>query len=251
MNIKKRQEVEKLLPWYNLGKLSTVEKAMVDKALLEDTSLKEQISLDNSMRSAVLDDPTLLDQSALETSSVRLDKLLAKIDTGTQKEAINKPAPKEAPQTKRLLAGVKSFFTDLLSGSSESFTYAVFAALAVVQLTLLMFFVVPSAMQDESYVNVANVAPDESQPLVNNNPVSNKDSSELVLLIAMKDNISFEGFTSETFGELKFDLLPNNYGFYRVRLNKKLSPKEIEVLKNELSHKSANILFVGEEIPSQ
>jgi hypothetical protein len=79
------------------------------------------------------------------------------------------------------------------------------------------------------------------------NPTSDKTASGLVLLVAMEDNIQIEGFISKTLGDIKFDLVPDNYGYYRFRLDRNLTRKEIEVLKNELSHKTKNVIFVGED----
>lgn len=234
------------MPWYNLGKLSANEESMVNEALIEDPSLKDQLALDKDIMTKVIADPKLLDRSAFESSTVRLDKVLAQLDEGTTKVTKKQAKPaKEKKPSVDLFAGVKSLFSGLLSGSSHSFTYAVFAALTVVQLGLLMFFVVPSTMQEQ---RADNFGPASGEPVVHaEGPSVDKNGSGLVLIISMKDNIKIEGFTSNTLGKLKFDLLPSDAGYYRVRLNKELSSKEIEVLKNELSHETAEVIFVGEE----
>jgi len=250
MNIKKRQEVVNLMPWYNLGKLSDAEKKLVDEALIEDSSLKDQLSLDQQIRATVVSDPALLDRSAFESSEIRLNKVLAQIDETVVKAIEPKAAPlaKEKESTQTAFHGVKAFFTNLLSGSSHSFTYAVFAALTVVQLALLLFFVVPSTMQINDGFDTA--AGEKSKLVPEPAPISLQDKvpSGLVLMIAIEDNIKVEGFVSKTFGDLELELIPDNYGYYRFRLNKDLTLEEIEVLKNELSHKTNNVIFVGEEL---
>lgn len=249
MNIKKRQEVVNLMPWYNLGKLSDAEKLLVDEALIEDSSLRDELSLDQDIRAKVVAEPDLLNKSAFASSEVRLNRVLAQIDETVVKPIEKKPAVavKEKVPTVSLFTGVKSFFTDLLSGSSHSFTYAVFAALTVVQLALLLFFVVPSTMQTQTS-DFTTASGEESKivPAPTMNTASDKTSG-LVLLVAMEDNIQIEGFISKTLGDIKFDLVPDNYGYYRFRLDRKLTRKEIEVLKNELSHKTKNVIFVGED----
>lgn len=249
MNIKKRQEVVNLMPWYNLGKLSAAERSMVDEAINENPSLKEQLTLDQHIRAKVVADPKLLNRSAFETSSIRLDKVLAKIDETVVKSIEPKLATviKAKRDPLNLLMGVKSFFNSLLSGSSHSFTYAVFAALTVVQIALLLFFVVPSTMQNTSEFSTASNGETKliQEPTLTE-PID-KAASGLVLLVAMEDNIQIEGFISKTLGNIKFDLVPDNFGYYRFRLNRNLTLDEIEVLKNELSHKTKNVIFVGED----
>jgi hypothetical protein len=248
MNIKKRQEVVNLMPWYNLGKLSDAEKLLVEEALIEDSSLKDELSLDQDIRAKVVAEPDLLNKSAFASSEVRLNNVLAQIDDTVVKSIEKKPevAVKENVPTVSLFTGVKSFFTDLLSGSSHSFTYAVFAALTVVQLALLLFFVVPSTMQTRAEYSTASGEESKIVPAPTMNTPSDKTSG-LVLLVAMEDNIQIEGFISKTLGDIKFDLIPDNYGYYRFRLDRNLTRKEIEVLKNELSHKTKNVIFVGED----
>ena len=253
MNIKKRQEVINLMPWYNLGKLSDAEKFMVDEALIKDPSLREQLSLDEDIMTKIVADPKLLDRSAFESSSVRLDKVLAQLDGSVAAKPVSEPV-QAAPKKQRspgVLTRVKSYFMDLLAGSSHSFTYAVFAALTVVQLALLMFFVVPSTMQKNADYTTASDGESKLAQAPALAPSTDNKISGLVLLVTMEDNIQTEGFTSKTLGDIKFDILPDDYGYYRVRLNKTLTPKEIEVLKNELSHKNAKVIFVGEEFQSQ
>ena len=249
MNIKKRQEVVNLMPWYNLGKLSDAEKSLVEEALIEDSSLRDELSLDQNIRSKVIADPNLLDKSAFASTDARLNKVLAQIDETVVKQLDNKTkaVAKEKTATPSPFAGVKSFFTDLLSGSSHSFSYAVFAALTVVQLALLLFFVVPSTMQKTSEFTTASGEPSTPAQAPSMQTTSDKTASGLVLLVAMEDNIQIEGFISKTLGDIKFDLVPDNYGYYRFRLNRNLTLEEIEVLKNELSHKTKNVIFVGED----
>ena len=246
MNINNRQEIINLMPWYNLGKLSDAEKAMVDEALTQDPALKEQLTLEKEMMSKVVADPKILDKSAFESNAARLNNVLSQIDdivaqsTPAKKKVVLEPTK----ETISIFAGVKSFFTGLLTGNSHSFTYAVFATLTVVQLGLLMFFVAPSAMQDRSEFITSSAETNLAQePVV----TEANEVSELVLLITVENNLQVEGFTSETLGEVKLEILPSNYGYYRVRINKKRTPEEIEVLKNELSHKTSNVIFVGQE----
>ena len=250
MNIKKRQEVVNLMPWYNLGKLSDAEKTLVDEALTEDPSLKDQLSLDQQIRATVVTDPSLLDRSAFESSDLRLNKVLAQIDETVVKSIEPKATPvaKEKEATQSPFDSVTSFFTNLLSGSSHSFTYAVFAALTVVQLALLLFFVVPSTMQSNDGFNTASGEKGKIVPEPAPMTLQDRAPSGLVLMIAIEDNIKIEGFISKTFGDLELELIPDSYGYYRFRLNKDLTREEIEVLKNELSHKTNNVIFVGEEL---
>jgi len=252
MNIKKRQEVINLMPWYNLGKLSDAEKTMVDEALSEDASLREQLSLDQDIMSKVLADPKLLDRSAFESSDIRLDKVLSLIDETVVTKLASKPqvVAKEKQPSVSMLTVIKSFFADLLTGSSHSFTYAVFAALTVVQLALLMFFVVPSTMQDNDFIDGYAPVTEDKKVIVPEPAGANIDSS-LDLEIMMKDNIVIEGFPNESIGDLELELLPNSDGKYHIRPSRKLKPAEIEVIKNGLLDDTAEVKFAGEGLQSQ
>ena len=253
MNIKKRQEVINLMPWYNLGKLSDAEKAMLDEAFAEDPSLKEQLDLDHEIMSKVLADPKLLDRSAFESSTIRLEKVLAQIDDTVVTKIPEKQRTiiKDEVQTTGLTMRVKLFFADLLSGSSHSFTYGVFAALSVVQLALLVFFVVPSSslVKDDNHYT-SNDLIDGKPRLVQGPEATESDNipNGLVLPLPLKDNILIEGFHSDTLGDLKLklEMVPGSDGHYTVRLNRELTQQEAEVIENELSHKTAKIVFVGE-----
>jgi len=247
MNIKKRQEIINLMPWYSLGKLSEPEKIMIDEALSDDSSLREQLNLDQDMMSKVLANPELLNRSAFESSTIRLDKVLAQIDETVVTKLANKPQAlvREKRQSATLIADIKSFFTDLLTGSSHNFVYAVFAAITVVQLSLLLF-IVPLTKDSNDY----GVASD-GKAIIAPPPITDNKASGLVLVIAMEDNTQVEDIDSKTLGKIKLDLLPNNLSFYRAHLKRKLTPEDTEVLKDELSHKTANVIFVGEEFQSQ
>ena len=243
-----KQEVINLLAWYNLGKLSDDEKNMVESALKEDPSLREQLSIEKSMAALIKEDKTLLDQSLFEDSQSRLDGVLAKIDLleGTQaatKPVVAKKATVATAEKQSYFAQLKAKFDDLLASSSHSFTYAVFAALTVVQLGLLVFFIVPSVnMEAEGEYYTAS-----ADTQVTNNPVQNVAvEGGTVLIIGMQGHIRLDGITSLS-SDVKIDLLPSASGYYRVRVNKKLSNIELQELKNELSKKHGAIQFIGEE----
>lgn len=201
MNIKKRQEVINLMPWFNLGKLSPEEKSMVESALIEDPSLKGQLTLDQDIMARIIADPTLLDKSAFAPSTVRLEKVLAQIDETVVKKIADKAeiVVKKERQPISMFAGVKSFFTDLISGSSHSFTYAVFAALTVVQLALLMFFVAPSVMQ-EDIIKPTDPITAAGEPTMF---VPDPSATNIVVIsIIMKDNVKINDITKVLDNEL-------------------------------------------------
>lgn len=221
MNIKKRQEVINLMPWYNLGKLSADEKSMVETALLEDPSLNDQLKLDQDVMARIIADPKLLDKSAFAPSTVRLDKVLAQIDASVVKEIASKAksATKKETKSVSMFAGVKSFFESLLSGSSHSFTYAVFAALTVVQLALLMFFVVPATsiqINDDGY-NSANGEKSEIFDAKSLESIMIKNASGLVLNVTIKDNVK----TDDIIKVLKNDWWSQKIESFKIEGDKK------------------------------
>jgi hypothetical protein len=247
-----KQEVINLLAWYNLGKLSDDEHTMVEKALKEDPTLKEHLLIEQSMATLVKEDKTLLDQSLFENSQSRLDNVLAKIDIleGTQTvaktETIKQATPVATEEKQSIFAQLKTKFDDLLTSSSHSFTYAVFAALTVVQLGLLVFFIVPSVNMDTEGEYYTASADTQMIDKVDNSVRKASKAGGIVLLIGMENHIKLEGIRSLP-SDVKIDLLPSTSGYYRVRVNKKLSEIELQELKNELSKKHGAIQFIGEE----
>ena len=261
MKTNSKQEAISLLPWYSLGKLTDSENKIVEAALKEDPSLKEQLLTEQSMISIVNEDKSLLDASLFEDTQSRLDNVLAKIDImeGTQAATATKPAAaveavkpaiekaktiKKTEKKESLISQLKAKLDEMLGSSSHSFTYAVFAALTVVQLGLLVFFIVPSVNMDkESEFYVASA---ESQMV--NEPIETMppEQAGMVLIISMAGNISLDGITSLS-SDVQIDFLPNDEGYYKVRVNKKLSQTELQELKNELSKKHGTIQFIGEE----
>jgi len=204
------------MPWYNLGKLSADDKSMVESALIEDPSLKDQLTLDKDLMAKVVAKPDLLDKSAFASSAIRLERVLAQIDEASAPKTAKKPEPTTKENSKSsvsMFAGVKSFFTELISGSSHSFTYAVFAALTVVQLALLMFFVVPSTMKSDEGIN-AGLAESETTIIEEPTVELKKNPTNLFMRFTMKDNVK------------KGDII------------------EVEVLRNELPHKIENVKVV-------
>lgn len=242
-----KQEVINLLPWYNLGELSGDEKQMVEKALIDDPSLKEHLLIEQSMVALIKEDKTLLDQSLFDDTQSRLDGVLAKIDLleGVQQTSKTKSNTTTTVEKISLFSQLKTKFDDLLTSSSQNFTYAVFAALTVVQLGLLVFFIVPSVNMEgegEYYVASADV-----QTLGTPSKALTKKGGT-VLLISVPGHIKLDYITSLS-SDVRIDLLPSTDGYYRVHVSKKLSETELQELKNELSKKHGTIQIIGEESP--
>jgi hypothetical protein len=248
MNNNLKQEVINLLPWYHLGKLTDDENALVEEAITNDPSLKEASLAEQQMMSEVQADKNLLDGSIFDGSTSRLDSVLAKLDQ------LEQPAPPAEPkkrsavvQKPSIFEQIKDYFDNLLSGNSRSFTYAVFAALTVVQLALLVLFIVPSDNMPQgegSSYGLASYSEQTEQAAVQPKPAS---TSQMTLLIGMNSHFKAEGFNEILGSKVDAELMPDSDGFYRIRLDKKLSAREIEDLEHELSKKHGKIWFIGEE----
>jgi len=241
MKTKTQQEVISLLPWYNLGKLSDDERAMIENALEEDTSLKEHLLIEQSMSASIKDDKTLLDLSLFDSSESRLTNVLAKIDlleeskeVSTQQVVTQKAVELEVKQS--IFAKLKLKLDDLLTSSSHNFTYAVFAALTVVQLGLLVFFIVPSA----------NMGPESEFEVASSDTHNMLPSTGVILLFDIGGHINLGGTTRLSNGA-KINLLPGASGYYRVQVSKTLSKIELQELTNELSKKHGDVKYMGEE----
>ena len=249
MDTNTKQQVRTLLPWYHLGKLSDTEKALVDKATLEDTALRDELALEAEMIKLTRADKTVMDGSALESAQVRLNSVLAKIDAlETTAEQVTEPAQVNLTPAPTLFARIKEYADNLLTGNSHSFSYAVFAVLTVVQLGLLMFFVLPSANITSEYGLASYTESSTSNQVVK----APTDTDHTVLLIGLSENIHYDRIEAlfSAVENVQAELLPDDAGFYRVRLNKKLTAAELEGLENELSKKHASIWFVGEQFPN-
>lgn len=251
MNNKLKQEVINLLPWYHLGKLTDEENTLVEEALANDPSLEAEAIAEQTMMSLVQDDKSLMDGSIFDGTTSRLDNVLAKLDGLEQQTAPTAAEPKQ--QTTKaskpsIFAQIKESFDNLLLGNSRSFTYAVFAALTVVQLALLVLFIVPSdniGQEEESSYGLASYnGQTEQRPPATAKPTS---AGQMVLLIGMNTHFKAEGFDEIIGSDVEVKFLPDSDGYYRVRINKKLSEQEIEDLKHELSKKHGTIWFIGEE----
>ena len=248
-----KQEVINLLPWYHLGKLTDDEKAIVEEALANDPSLKEAAVAEQTMMNRVQADKSLMDGSIFADPTSRLDNVLAKLDGLEQKVAPAAAEPEQKAVTTQkvsVFAQIKEYFDNLLLGNSRSFTYAVFAALTVVQLALLVLFIVPSdniGNGEQSSFGLASYnGQSVQQPPA---PAKPSSASQMVLLIGMNTHFKAEGFNEIIGSDVEVKFLPDSDGYYRVRINKKLSEQEIEDLKHELSKKHGTIWFIGEETP--
>jgi len=251
MNNNLKQEVINLLPWYHLGKLTDEENTLVEEALANDPSLKEVSVAEEKMMRSVQADKTLMNGSIFEDPTARLDSVLAKLD-GLEQAAPVATQEQETPAvvTKKasVFAQIKDYLDELLSGNSRSFTYAVFAALTVVQLALLVLFIVPSDNIDHEGRSSYGLASHDTQA-VEQPSVASAPSGQMVLLIGMNSHFNAAGFDEIIGDNVEVKFLPDSHGYYRVRVNKKLSEQEIEELKHELSKKHGTIWFIGEETP--
>lgn len=253
MNTKLKQEVMNLLPWYHLGKLTDEEKKLVENAFQEDPTLKQASLFEKEMMMTVQADNTLLDGSMFDATTSRLDNVLAQIDLLEQPEknqSVTPPQTMESPATQKpgILSQLKDYFDNLLSGNSHSFTYAVFAALTVVQLALLVLFIVPSDNIGNEPQTTYDLASFEQQQML---VKPNSSAPQMVLLIEMEKPFKAEGFSEMLGNNVEVDILPDSSGYYRIRVNKQLSAQEIEELTNELSKKHGKIWIIGEDATPQ
>lgn len=254
MDTKSKQEVMSLLPWYQLGKLNDEETALVEKAFQTDPSLKHASELEATMMRQVKADKTLLDGSIFDETNSRLDSVLARIDAleQTSTETTKDAASLTSPVKPGLLAQLKDYINGLLTGNSQNFTYAVFAALAVVQLSLLVLFILPSDnLSPSKETTYYDLASHDVKSVGDSQQVATPATSagQTVLLISMESHFKAQGFSEILGSDVEVELLPPDNGIYRVSINKQLSTQEIEELEHELSKKHGPIFFIGAEMP--
>lgn len=238
-------EALRLVPWYATGALSTDERAYIKEQLKKHPSLKKYIAEEQEIIDIVDEDKSLLDLSALEPTTVRLEKVLEKMENLSQdstsdfsEELSNAealPIDKESSQTS-LGNKIRELTNSIFFGDNNSFKYASFASITVF-LALLVAFISPLIKNDSGAVfHPASEKANESG--------KHTGTQLLVGIKTETHNTWLTDFLKRN--DASLSKVPAKNGLYHINLNEKLNTDEIKSLLDQLNSQKEVIWFAGE-----
>ncbi|WP_020393530.1 hypothetical protein [Thiolinea disciformis] len=162
-------EARLLLPWSLTGQLDKEEQAIVDAALEASTELRVEYAQEERMLRTVRENTSLLELSAMDTTELRLNKLLSRIDKEPAQavaNAVDDAATNLSPAIPSTWTKLKQTWNALWQGSSDGRTTwmtpanAVLSVLVLSQLALAgMYLVKPT--KTETLYTVASVSSEQ------------------------------------------------------------------------------------------
>lgn len=173
------EEARLLLPWYITGKLSEPEKQRVEDALANDPDLQADYQRERQMVSMIRENASLLELTAVDSTSQRLGKLLKRIE---------REAPAESPiqYTKPEQHKASPIQSSLLQRLREWFDFswltpanAAFATLLAIQIGVAGWFTYLNATKPETIYTSASVIEDTT---------TSRKPGSMTLLVDFKDD---------------------------------------------------------------
>ena len=149
------EEARLLLPWYITGKLTEPEKELVERMLEQHPTLKAEYEREVTLVDLIRENHSLLQLTAVDTTSKRLDKLMRRIERETQVDAVMSEPAKSTTDTvgaphpaattvlpPRLFGGLWQFLQNWMS-FKDGFApaNAVFASLLALQVGFVGWYV--------------------------------------------------------------------------------------------------------------
>lgn len=234
MNIKSNknnipEEAIQLLPWYATGWLSSEERDYVKEILSESPELQELLLAEHEMIRAVKEDKSLLEHTFLESTEIRLESVLKKIDLEPSNKIERKTSVDVASKLKEL---VSTFF----SGNVTKTQYAAFAAISTLSIALLFAFISPLVKEK----NIFHPATVETTMRKNTGDVT-------ILLIGTNvppNNPQLLKVLNEAHATI--DVIPGRDGMYSVSLPERLNSQQANKLVEELLMHKDLFWFAGE-----
>lgn len=220
----------RLLPWYATGWLTPKERSYVKEKLLEFPELQEQLLAEHRIIDIIKEDKSLLDESALEPSELRLKKVLKKIDVETTFVQVSKP---KVALITRLKQAVDSF----LSGGTTKIQYAGIAAVSTLSIALLFAFISPLVKQQNNIFHPATVE----------TPGKERAENVTKLLVGLSTSPDAPELL-RTLREVhaKINPVSGKDGMYRISLSEKLNSDQTNILIKKLSMRKDLFWFAGE-----
>lgn len=221
------EEALKLLPWYATGWLSLPEREYMQKVLSQYPEFQTMLDAERKMISAIEDDKTILDQSCLEPTSVRLEAVL---------EQLSREEDKVTTKPKQ---GFIQSLSQLFSGYSPKIQYAAFATITTLTFALLFAFVAPLVDEKTGGDTIFYPATYSMQKA---------DSSITALLIGLNTKPNDPRLLKLLReNNATIDLIAGKNGMYRFSLPNKLNAEQTNNLLNKLTNDKELFWFAGEE----
>lgn len=223
------EEAIKLLPWYATGWLSSEERDYVKEILSESPELQNLLLTEHEMIRAVKEDKSLLERSSLESTELRLENVLKKIDLEPNNQT-------ERKTSENLVSKLQNFISTFFSGDISKTQYAAFAAISTLSIALLFAFISPLVKEK----NIFHPATVETAMRKNTGNVT-------ILLVGTNvapNNPELLNVLSEA--NATIDAIPGKDGMYSVSLSKKLTPKQTNKLVEKLLTHKDLFWFAGE-----
>lgn len=235
-----------LVPWYATGSLSEDELVYLEEQIKIHPALKEYIAEEQEVIHLIEEDKSLLELSALESTSVRLEKVLEKMEGIPQESTIDFSAdssitdnsPKNHHQPVKSFGDkIRDMTHSLLFGNSERFKYAGLASVTVF-LALLVAFIAP----------LINTKPETVfHPASEKSTEPGKSITSTQLLVGIQGNTQnpwLIDFLKKNGASLS--KVPSKDGLYHISLNRKLDENETNSLLGLLKNQKELIWFAGE-----
>ncbi len=146
------EEARLLLPWYITGKLSNAERELVERMLSQNAELRADYERECKMVGVIRTNASLLELTTLDSTQMRLDKLMRRIEhSEAPKTAVAPPPPVTAPAfTHKLQQWLRQYLPDLQWLTPAN---AVFASLLILQVGFAAWFFQAKAATETVYVS--------------------------------------------------------------------------------------------------
>jgi hypothetical protein len=221
------EEALKLLPWYATGWLSPEERSYLKEMMEKFPELRKLLATEREVIRLVKEDESLLDQSSLESTNSRLEKVLKKLESENTTQDT---------KTNSLVSKLNQFIHAFLSGSSSKTQYAAFAAITTLTIALLFAFISPLVKQNNVF-----------HPATMETPVRADTKNVTIILVGLNASPSdpallkvLKGFNGQ------IDAVQGKDGMYRISLSKKLNSDQTHDLIKQLSSYKELFWFAGE-----
>jgi len=223
-------EALRLLPWYATGWLSPEERTYIKKVLVEYPEFQELLNAEHEMIQLVREDKSLLDESLLESTQHRLERVLKRINA----EIVDGDVAKVA--SLGIISRLQVFLRSLFPEEASRLQYVAVAGVSTLSIALLFAFVAPLLTHDNVFY-----------PATVEVPVKDNVKNTTVILVGLNTESNtpkLKMVLEEANG--KIDAIPGKNGMYRITLPKKLGSEKTKSLIKQLSEYKDLFWFVGE-----
>jgi len=221
----------KLLPWYATDGLSPKERTYVQEILSQYPAFQEMLEREYQIINTVKDDKDILNQSCLENTEVRLNKVLNNLPQTEEKKKTSNASNEENQDKQSLLA----YFSALFSNNSAKMQYGVFAVMTMVSIGLLFAFISPLVKEKTVFYPAASSVTKSNNSTTTLLIGLNTDPNHPRLLKILKEN------------KATLKTIPGKSGMHHLSLSVKLNGEQTKNLLKKLTNDKELFWFAGEE----